>query len=1347
MKFFACVVTAFLAMMPATVFGFDLVSQDPTFDTFVVGVEEPVTLVFDASLDDSTVDAANVWLERVDDATTVIAIVTSETTNVADDTVVIDPVSLLRFGVRYRIHIGSGLKDLGAGSFSGDFPDGAEFVPNVPTDMHFPDCAPDDFDCLMDLTNIFMGFDPTDPEGTNPNKIYTIPGVSATEAWKWATGRPDVVVAVIDDGLSGYDDPDLRDRLWLNVAELPLPQIGDTPCPDYDCNVDGRVSAGDYTLDNRVIAVSGGAPANVGHLLEVFSDGVDDDGNGFTDDISGWDFFRNTNEVLGVDEFPEGTHGDGADNIVNEAENGTGGQIGFCPNCSVVEIRASEAVIVDYNLIGAAVDYAHDLGPVKVINIAMGAINYSQEAHQPIVDAFDDGILTVAPGGDLLGFQNLWPGAGEDVMNVKALFPFAPIELLGPITVELAAFTESYCTNYGTHTHISMPAGHICTSEATANVSGSAALMISRARDIGIELSANEVKQLINMSADDIYERCISLVEGPSGGGVCRHGWDEHFGYGRLNIQNAFDMIGYPEESRPSLIPPEARIREPKWWRVVDPVAEPTVTVVAQMSARASAYRWEIQGAAGHQPYNRDFVVLASGSETGPVDGPIADVDLSALMKKAQWSKPPADENDKTVTLRLQVFYDKAGKTVKGEDRKAVQLHTDDNPETGLVTGFPIPLPASVESSPRVVDLDGDADGRPEIIFATSLGSVEVYKYNAETDAWSEAPGFPVDISGDNPRFANSIVGAVAIGDLLGDGLPKIVAATTGGEVYAIHHDGNLHEGGPFVDGFPAAVDPNENDTTLEFGHGNAILASPALADLDGDGLLEVIVGGYDQKAYAWRPLDEDDDGEVDRLPGWPVLLRSLPGVVPPNKVCGDSLEAQVLGSPGVAILDPASANPDIAEHPAVIVPVSEVCEELDLLPTSRLYAVYWNGTENADGPFLPGWPAELYMPLGNAIPIPPLTTGANNSPATWFDADGVAHISTGGLLWFPNMVLYDGQRTRVETILMEGRLNVASSANGTFAKFGYDESIHFFLPTVGLLNIIDKVLKFESWNTVGFRMEGENAGEQVFRERWEDLQIFVNPIVADISGDNLAEVIAGSGGYNVRAYDIKRNQPEGWPKPTHNWAIASVAVADVDRDDHLEVVLPTHEGNLFAWNTRGRECKGDAANSDWWTFHHDERSTGAYGVDTRAPRMVTDLVVEDLGGGEYRLTFAAPGDDGGCGRATGYDVRWSDQSGDLREWSAYFNAPTAEIVSGAPVMGGQKQTLVVRTDGAAAAFALRAHDDEGQFSWPSATGVPEETGDDDADGDPDLAGDDDAADDDATGGDDEDDRACGCAL
>jgi len=51
-------------------------------------------------------------------------------------------------------------------------------------------------------------------------------GISADLAWQVTLGRPDVVIAILDSGVD-YDHEDLRDKIWLNRGELPIPSI----CP------------------------------------------------------------------------------------------------------------------------------------------------------------------------------------------------------------------------------------------------------------------------------------------------------------------------------------------------------------------------------------------------------------------------------------------------------------------------------------------------------------------------------------------------------------------------------------------------------------------------------------------------------------------------------------------------------------------------------------------------------------------------------------------------------------------------------------------------------------------------------------------------------------------------------------------------------------------------------------------------------------------------------------------------------------------------------------------------------------------------------------------------------------
>ena len=79
--------------------------------------------------------------------------------------------------------------------------------------------------------------------------------IDADVAWKLTTGDPSIVVAVIDSGID-YSHPDLANNLWHNPNEN--------------------------------------------------DDGLDDDGNGYVDDLSGWDFVHNDNDP--VDLNGHGTH-------------------------------------------------------------------------------------------------------------------------------------------------------------------------------------------------------------------------------------------------------------------------------------------------------------------------------------------------------------------------------------------------------------------------------------------------------------------------------------------------------------------------------------------------------------------------------------------------------------------------------------------------------------------------------------------------------------------------------------------------------------------------------------------------------------------------------------------------------------------------------------------------------------------------------------------------------------------------------------------------------------------------------------------------------------------------------
>ncbi|MCZ7586179.1 MAG: hypothetical protein M5R36_24235 [Deltaproteobacteria bacterium] len=414
---------------------------------------------------------------------------------------------------------------------------------------------------------------------------------------------------------------------------------------------------------------------------------------------------------------------------------------------------------------------------------------------------------------------------------------------------------------------------------------------------------------------------------------------------------------------------------------------------------------------------------------------------------------------------------------------------------------MPMNIGYSGAGSPVLYDMDGDPDGRLEIVMAAGRGVIEVFKAD-ESGVYSVMDGFPVALPADGP-IVDGHSSAPAVADLFGDGVPIIVTATTAGKVFAVWPDGNNHDGGPFVPGFPVSADPRPNTSPLAFAHGNSFPSAPTIGDLDGDGTLDIVAASYDQQVYAWSPRDEDESGEADPLPGWPVLARSTADQVDPDKVCDDLLPAQILASPALAILDPDSSDPDFSTYPAVIVGTSEACGS-----TSRLYAIAHDGYDNADGPFLEGFPVIMPAPLGSVLPIPPLTVGTTSSPAV-LTRDDHSLVVSAAFLYAPTIAVVDDGVTDVETAF--GAIEGAVSAHPSFGRLAADEEPSLFMPMGAALSVIDGKFALLDFVIDGWNFDAWN--DAVFRERLDDMALFQNPTIADLDGDGLNEVIAGSMG------------------------------------------------------------------------------------------------------------------------------------------------------------------------------------------------------------------------------------------
>ena len=328
------------------------------------------------------------------------------------------------------------------GAFPGSNPDESVRI-NTPNDPEFDHAETDDETVgATPSTNVFdeqthlFGFSPTGtPTATYKNcapvlntctgahtqrlvdqnvaagggrGIGQVSGVSADRAWKRSTGRGDVQVAILDTGIR-WNSGSLRLKIALNAGELPKPQVaGGAPCAQDDCNSDGAFNVADFANDSRVAATDGHSESDTvldaSDLIARFGSGAnadgDSDGNGYADDIAGWDFFDDDNDPYDASSYSSANnHGTGRGNDAAEQTDEGSGGAGVCPKCQVVPLRVWDTFVVDMNNFAQAVTYAAD-NDVEVVEGAIGGLFNS---------AFQAGVRLRLPQGHLHGDRFLRP--------------------------------------------------------------------------------------------------------------------------------------------------------------------------------------------------------------------------------------------------------------------------------------------------------------------------------------------------------------------------------------------------------------------------------------------------------------------------------------------------------------------------------------------------------------------------------------------------------------------------------------------------------------------------------------------------------------------------------------------------------------------------------------------------------------------------------------------------------------------------------------------------------------------------------------------------------------------------
>ncbi|MCA9969676.1 MAG: VCBS repeat-containing protein [Anaerolineales bacterium] len=476
--------------------------------------------------------------------------------------------------------------------------------------------------------------------------------------------------------------------------------------------------------------------------------------------------------------------------------------------------------------------------------------------------------------------------------------------------------------------------------------------------------------------------------------------------------------------------------------------------------------------------------------------------------------------------------------------------------------GFPRLEPRNSISfgSPAVVDLDGN--GRLDLLSADGSGCVW---------AWDETgrllPGFPLQTGGacsGTPRIS----GPLAVGDVDGDGRLEIAAGTRGtgeapgtrGRIFLWHADGTL------VPGWPQEMAWN-----TQFGSGLPEVNSVAMANVAGNGRLEIIAGTSNNSSDGGDPeVDPTHNlyafrADGSTLPGFPTQYR----------------RAGIWGFVGAADLDGDG--------------YAEVLAGRD-----HYYAFAYS----PQGTPMPGWPVEGLVDPDDTRGL--IMEFTRDAPAMAdLDNDGQIEIVIPGKV-------RDRRQNReitnsaVLVLLPDGR----RKPGWEVAKLGgaplYDEYPPTQAPALadltgdGRLELVvpmldGKIRAFEADGTLLWTYDLA-AGARLFA---------TEPVIGDVTGDGRPDVLFGayspdhSANQRMGVYALDRhgNLLPGFPLPltheagaTRHGLRAAPTLTDLDNDCDVEIVAGSRGGVVYVWDL---PAPYDPAHMPWPTARHDFQRTG----------------------------------------------------------------------------------------------------------------------------------------------------------
>jgi len=296
--------------------------------------------------------------------------------------------------------------------------------------------------------------------------------------WDIEQGDQSIIVAVLDGGTK-LDHPEFSGRIWNNSNEV--------------------------------------------------LNGIDDDNNGYIDDIEGWDFVNSNN-----DPTDDNGHGTNVTGIIGANANNNLGYSGVDWNCKLMICKVTDQTGFGfYSWWTDAIYYAVDNG-AKVINMSIGGSGFSITMQTAIDYAYNNGVTVVACMMNEDNNVTYYPAGYQNTIAVGSTN--ANDERSSPFF-----WSASSGSNYGSHIDVVAPGNYIYglnyqsntnyntywggTSQATPLITGLSSLLLAQDPN----RSPNDIRNIIRNTAEDQVGNISEDILG----------FDNYYGYGRINAHQA----------------------------------------------------------------------------------------------------------------------------------------------------------------------------------------------------------------------------------------------------------------------------------------------------------------------------------------------------------------------------------------------------------------------------------------------------------------------------------------------------------------------------------------------------------------------------------------------------------------------------------------------------------------------------------------------------------------------------------------------------------------------------------------------------------------------------------------